>query len=117
MNVARSTLLYDGECSFCACWVERLKAITKDQVEYLPFQSSPERFPQILIEDCARSIHLIDTKGNVFKGAEVIFRILACVPGRTWPLWMYENIPGFALFAERGYQMVSKNRKFLRFVC
>ena len=117
MNEARSTLLYDGECSFCACWVERLKGITKDQVEYLPFQSSPKQFPKILIEDCERSIHLIDTKGNVFKGAEAIFRILACVPGRTWPLWMYENTPGFALVAERFYQMVSKNRKFLRFIC
>ena len=117
MNVARSTLLYDGECTFCICWVDRLKAITKDQVEYLPFQSSHERFPQILIEDCERSIHLIDTKENVFKGAEAIFRILAFVPGRTWPLWMYENTPGFAFVAERSYQMVSKNRKFLRFVC
>ena len=117
MNVVRSTLLYDGECSFCACWVEWLKAITKDKVEYLPFQSSCERFPQILIEDCERSIHWIDSKGNVFKGAEAIFRILACVPGRTWLLWMYENAPGFALVTERCYQMVSRNRKLLRFVC
>ena len=71
----------------------------------------PNGFPKILIEDCERSIHWIDPKGNVFKGAEAIFRILACVPGRTWPLWMYENTPGFALVAERGYQIVSKNRK------
>ena len=81
------------------------------------YQSLRERFPQVLIEDCERSIHWIDPKENVFKGAEAIFRILACVPGRTWPLWMYKNTLGFALVAERGYQMVSKNRKFLRFVC
>ena len=117
MNVARSTLIYDGECSFCVRCVEWLKRITKDQVECLPFQPSRERFPQILIEDCERSIHWVDSKGNVFKGAEAIFRILACVPGRTWPLWMYENTPGFALVAERVYRMVSKNRKFLRFIC
>ena len=48
LNVARSTLIYDGE------W---LKRITKGQVEFLPFQSSRERFPQILIKDCERSIH------------------------------------------------------------
>ena len=115
--MAKSTLIYDGECSFCTCWVEWLKGITKDQVEYLPFQSSHERFPQILIEGCERSIHWIDPKENVFKGTEAIFRILACVPGRTWPLWMYENTPDFALVAECFYQMVSKNRKFLRFIC
>ena len=117
MNVARSTLLYDGECSFCACWVEWLKAITKDQVEYLPFQSSQERFPQILIEDCERSIHWIDLKGNVFEGAEAIFRVLACVPGKTWPLRIYENVPGFASIAECAYQIVSKNRKLFGSIC
>ena len=115
--MVRSTLLYDGDCSFCACWVEWLKVITNDKVECLPSQSSYERFPQILIEDCERSIHWVDLTGNVFKGAEAIFRILACVLGRTWPLWMYENAPGFALVAEGCYQMVSKNRKLLRFVC
>jgi len=115
--MVRSTLLYDGECSFCACWVEWLKVTTKDKVECLPSQSSCERFSQILIEDCERSIHWVDLKGNVFKGAEAIFRILACVLGRTWPLWMYENAPGFALVTEGCYQMVSKNRKLLRFVC
>lgn len=117
MKVARSTLLYDGECNLCASWVEWLEPITKGQVEYLPFQLSCERFPQIIIEDCERSIHWVDLKGNVFKGAEAIFRILACVLGRTWPLWMYENAPGFALVTEGCYQMVSKNRKLLRFVC
>ena len=117
MNEARSTLLYDGECSFCACWVERLQAITKDQVEYLPFQSSLERFPQILIEDCERSIHWIDLKGNVFEGAEAIFRVLACVPRKTWPLRIYENVPGFASIAECAYQIVSKNRKLFGSIC
>ena len=117
LNVVRSTLLYDGECIFCACWVEKFKRITKGQVEYLPFQSPCDRFPQILIDDCERSIHWVDLKGNVFKGAEAIFRILACVPGRTWPQWMYENVPGFALVTEYCYQMVSRNRKLLRFVC
>ena len=83
LNVARSTLIYDRECSFCVRCVEWLKRITKDQVECLPFQSSLERFPQILIEDCERSIHWIDLKGNVFEGAEAIFRVLAGVPGKT----------------------------------
>jgi len=83
----------------------------------LSFQSSRERFPQILIEDCERSIHWIDLKGNVFKGAEGIFRILAYVPGKTRPLWIYEKVPGFALIAECVYQIVSKNRKLFGPIC
>ena len=117
MNVVRSTLMYDGECSFCVRWVGWLKRITKDQVECLPFQSSCERFPQILIKDCENSIHWIDLKGNVFEGAEAIFRVLACVPGKTWPLWIYENVPGFASITECAYQIVSKNRKLFGSIC
>ena len=115
--MARSTLIYDGECSFCVRCVERLKIITKDQVECLPFQSSRERFSKILIGDCERSIQWIDINGNVFEGVEAIFRTLACVPGKTWPLWIYKNVPGFALVAECVYQIVSKNRKLLRSIC
>ena len=117
LNVARSTLIYDGECSFCIRCVEWLKRITKGQVEFLPFQSSRERFPQILIKDCERSIHWIDLKGNVFEGAGAIFRVLACVPGKTWPLRIYENVPGFASITECAYQIVSKNRKLFGSIC
>jgi predicted DCC family thiol-disulfide oxidoreductase YuxK len=113
LNEARSTLIYDGDCNFCIRCVERLKIITKGKVECLPFQSSRERFSEILIGDCERSIHWIDINGNVFGGAEAIFRTLACVSEKAWMLWIYKNVPGFALVAESIYQIVSKNRKFL----
>ena len=49
MNEARSTLIYDGDCSFCIRCVDRLKKITKGKVECLSFQSYRERFQEILI--------------------------------------------------------------------
>ena len=113
MREARSTLIYDGDCSFCIRCVEWLKKITKDKVECLPYQSSRERFPEILIGDCERSIHWVDLNGDVFVGAEAIFRTLACVSDKAWMLWVYKNVPGFALVAESVYQIVSKNRKIL----
>lgn len=116
MNESRSTLIYDGDCSFCISCVDRLKKITKGKVELLSFQSSRERFPEILIGDCERSIHWVDLNGNVFKGAEAIFRILACVSDNAWMLWIYKHVPGFALVAEFVYQIVSKNRKFLGYI-
>ena len=113
MNEARSTLIYDGDCSFCIRCVEWLKKITNGKVEFLPFQSSRERFPKILMGDCERSIHWVDLNGNVFEGAEAIFRTLACVSDKAWMLRTYKNVPGFAFVAESIYQIVSKNRKFL----
>ena len=117
LSVSKSTLIYDGDCSFCFRCVEWLKVITKDRVECLPFQLLHEKFPKILIIDCERSIHWVDMNGNVFKGAEAIFRTLACVPGKAWPLWIYKNIPGFSLVAEYFYQIISKNRKLLGSIC
>jgi len=117
LNEARSTLIYDGDCSFCIRCVDRLKKITKDKVECLSFQSSRERFPEILIGDCERSIHWVDLNGNAFKGAEAIFRTLACASDNAWMLRIYKNVPGFAFIAEFVYQMVSKNRKILGSIC
>jgi predicted DCC family thiol-disulfide oxidoreductase YuxK len=113
LNEARSTLIYDGDCSFCIRCVDGLKKITKGKVEFLSFQSSRERFPEILIGDCERSIHWVDLNGNVFVGAEAIFRTLACESDKAWMLRIYKNIPGFAFVAEFIYQIVSKNRKIL----
>jgi predicted DCC family thiol-disulfide oxidoreductase YuxK len=113
LNEERSTLIYDGDCSFCIRCVGRLKNITKGKVECLSFQSSRERFPEILIGDCERSIHWVDLNGNVFEGAEAIFRTLACVSDNAWMIWIYKNVPGFALVAESIYQIVSKHRKIL----
>ena len=109
--MAKSTLIYDGECSFCIRWVGLLKDVTKDRVEYLASKEAFERFPQIPNEGYERSIQWIDPKGNVFEGAEALFRTFVWSPGMAWPLWIYQNIPGFTLFAEWAYQTVAKNRK------
>ena len=113
MNEPRSTLIYDGDCSFCIRCVKWLKIRTSQQVDYLPFQSLRERLPKKKLEDCERSIQWVDINGHVFEGAEAVFRTLACIPSMLWPLWLYKNIPGFAFFAERVYRLVSKNRKLL----
>ena len=86
LGMTKSVLIYDGECNFCMRWVGRLKYMTKDRVEYLPFQAVGERFSQISHEDCKNSIQWVDLSGKVLKGAETIFRALACVPGRAWLL-------------------------------
>ena len=111
--MTKSTLIYDGECSFCVSWMGRLRSITKDRIEYLASKQAFERFPHIPTGAYKHSIQWVDPKGNVFDGAEAIFRALACAPGITWPLWIYQHIPGFSLVAEWGYRAVSKNRHVL----
>jgi predicted DCC family thiol-disulfide oxidoreductase YuxK len=82
-------------------------------VEYLASQEAVERFPQFSVADYERSIQWIDLEGDVFEGAEAVFRALACAPDNPWPLWIYRNVPGFAPVAEWGYRTVAKNRGVL----
>ena len=111
--MAKSILIYDGECSFCMRWIGKLKHITRDQVEYLVSKEALKRFPQIPIEDYDLSVQWVDLEGNIFRGAEAVLRALACVPGKKWPLWIYQNIPGFSLVAEWAYRTIAQNRKIL----
>ncbi len=112
-------LLYDGECGFCRRWVERWRALTGDRVDYAPYQEVADQFPQIPKERFEQSVQLIepasriDPDGRVSQGAEAVFRTLAVVPGKGWPLWVYQRIPGAAPIAEWAYRFVARHRRGL----
>jgi predicted DCC family thiol-disulfide oxidoreductase YuxK len=53
---------------------------------------------------------LVSPDGEVFEGAEAVFRSLAEAPGRQWPLEAYRRIPGFAAIAEAAYRLVARHR-------
>ena len=104
-------LIYDGDCQFCRRLIRRWQRITGDRVEYEPFQAAAARFPQIPQERFEASVQLVLPSGEIFEGAEAIFRTLALVPGRGRGLRLYRKLPGFARISEAGYRWVSRNRK------
>jgi predicted DCC family thiol-disulfide oxidoreductase YuxK len=109
----KPVLIFDGDCGFCQRWVLRLRAVTGERVECVPFQSVrvAGEFPELARDRLARSVHLVGTDGRVFRGAEAIFRSLACV--KRWPLWLYRHVPGAALGSEAAYRVVAANRGLL----
>jgi lipase maturation factor 1 len=104
-------LIYDGDCGFCKLWISRWKQLTGDKVEYAPYQEAGSRFPQIPAEDFQKSVQFVDADGTIYKGAEAVFRSLR-YGNKRWPLWCYENIPGFAATSEWFYQLVARHRPF-----
>src|SRR6266566_989244 len=108
----RPLLIYDGECSFCRFWVDDWKALTGDRVAYAPFQEVADQFPEIALEDFRRSVQLIMPGGEVFAGAEAVFRTLAYAPGGKWMLWLYERVPSVAPVSEACYRIVAAHRSF-----
>ena len=108
----KPVLLYDGDCAFCAAWIERWKTITGDRVDYEPYQTAADRFPLIPRESFAESVKLITEKGEALSGAHAVFRTLAYRPGRRWLLWAYLRIPGVSPVFEGLYRIVARRRGF-----
>jgi len=109
----RPLMVWDGDCRFCGGWVRRWQHITRDEVDYEPYQSVGNRFPEIAAAQYAREIHLIFPDGRVVRGAAAVFEALNTVPGHSWELKLYHRVPLFAKASEVFYRGVATNRSFL----
>jgi predicted DCC family thiol-disulfide oxidoreductase YuxK len=105
-------LIYDGDCRFCRFWIERWKKLTRERVEYAPYQTVAGHFPEIPIENFEKSVQLVLPTSEVFSGAQAVFRALSFAPGKGWMHWMYQKIPGFASISEGLYRLVANRRPF-----
>lgn len=105
-------LVYDGNCGFCARWVDRIRAASGDAVEFATSQEVGHRFPQITPEQFENAVQWIGPDGEVYSGA----RAALCVFAFTGPTgrllwWAYRRMPWFAGAAEAAYRLVARNRK------
>ncbi|HJT46056.1 MAG TPA: lipase maturation factor family protein [Chthoniobacterales bacterium] len=104
-------IIWDGECHFCRRWIERWQEITGDKVDYVESQQIGDRFSEIAQAQFERSVIFIEPDGNVFYGAEAVFRSLRCRGSRKWLSWSYEHVPGFAPISEGCYRLIASNRR------
>ena len=107
----RPLLVYDGTCQFCFRWVARWQRRFEDKIDVVPFQSAATRFAEDLPIECFQSsIRLIEPDGNVYGGAEAVFRALSYGSGGGKTYWCYRHIPGFGACARAAYSIVARNR-------
>ncbi len=106
-------MIFDGDCRFCTRWIHRWNQSTGDRVEYCPSQDSrvQEKFPELPSYIFNESVQFIETNGEVFSGAEAVFRSLAYSP-KKWPLRLYQKSSLFAALTEAAYRLVARNRTF-----
>lgn len=111
-------LIYDGDCNFCAVWVRRWKYTTGDRVDYVAFQgpSIATRFPEIPRQRFENAVHLIETDGSVFSGAEAALRALGHGEHEPWLLDFYLRSPAFARLTEWMYRFVARRRRLFSFL-
>jgi predicted DCC family thiol-disulfide oxidoreductase YuxK len=111
-SLDRATVVFDGECSFCRVWIDYWKQLTGERIEYVAFQEIGDRFRDFPRKDFASAVQLFLPSGEVRSGAHAVFSLFALLPGKTWMLWMYQHLPGFALIGEFAYRVVASNRSF-----
>ena len=106
-------LLYDGDCRVC-CWVlTRWQKRNLGCVDYAPYQEAGKGFPDISLQQFDESVQLVLPSGEVFAGAEAVFRTMAL--DSRWQGWLhaYRNVPIFAPVSEMMYRLISRNRGLL----
>ena len=101
-------LVYDNDCDFCRYWVAQWQHITRDRIDYAPFQAVASQFPEVPRAAFENSVQLIMEDGSVLSGAEAVLRAL----NNTVPLWCYDHLPGFANLSERIYSFIAQHRSF-----
>ncbi len=105
-------MVYDGDCRFCMLWVRRWMQVTGEAVDCVPLQDGRVAllYPELPQERLERAVHLIDTDGAVYQGAEAVFRSLAVNRSRRWALRLYQSSPWVARATEACYRFVAGHR-------
>lgn len=111
----RPLLVYDADCHFCIRWVRRWLQVTEGKIDAASYQSLGDRFTQdIPVESFQAAVRLIETDGQVFAGAEAVFRTLSYRAGfgSGLPLWCFQQIPGCRPIFSSIYRWIAKHRTF-----
>jgi len=110
--VSLPILVWDGDCGFCRAWVDYWKKLTGDRMAYAPYQEVADYFPDVSRDEFAEAARLFLPDGEMRSGAHAAYTALDVVPGKRWPLWSYNHVPGFALFSETTYHVIAAHRSF-----
>ncbi|MGH9452454.1 MAG: lipase maturation factor family protein [Terriglobia bacterium] len=110
--IEKPLVIFDGDCGFCRFWVEYWRQLTRDRVDYAPFQEAAERFPHIPREAFARSLQMVTPEGWTYGGAAAVFQVLSYAEGYGHLTWLYDNFPLVAPISEGCYAFVAAHRSF-----
>ena len=107
-------MVFDGDCGFCVHWIGHWQQMTRDKVDYVQARDPriQAQFPEIPHTQFDVAVHLIETDGQVYVGAEAVVRAMAHAEDHRWPLWVYQRSPVLARTMELGYRVVANHRGF-----
>ena len=106
------TLIYDGYCTFCIAWLDRLKRLDHEHRITLVDAHAPdllERFPVLNGAQLDGAMFAIDEHGTVSSGFDAFRAALSILATARWWVWSWW-IPGVAPVGRAVYGYIARNR-------
>jgi len=106
-------VVFDGECGLCQAarrWAEERDR--QGHLRFVPYQDADlaRLAPGLTPALAARSLYVIATDGQRYRGARAVFVTLRSLPG-AWGLLGYVGaLPPVSLLAEPVYRLVARHR-------
>ena len=104
-------MVWDGDCGFCKLCADRFSYYKCQSVELIPYQSLYKIYPDAPKKDFSKSVFLFTPRGNIYKGAEAVFRFFSESPWIGWTFKLYQKSKLFSVLSEWGYRFVADHRK------
>ncbi|MHB1008471.1 MAG: thiol-disulfide oxidoreductase DCC family protein [Propionibacteriaceae bacterium] len=104
------TLLYDGDCAFCAATAVRMLRWGHGGYAVVPWQRADLTALGVTREEAMSAVQRVD-EGRVTSGAEA-FSAALCAMGGLWG-GAGRVLPGVRAVARRTYGLVARNRHWL----
>ena len=108
------TVLYDADCGVCRHTALTLRVLDRTRrLRFAPLQDFVPAAPgDPTPATLAEALHVRDEGGEWHAGGAAALEIARAIPALT-PLALIGRLPGMALVAEAGYQLVARNRHAL----
>ena len=115
----KSTLVYDGNCSFCRRWVARIARSDRSGTFELVARQTEgltQRFPKLAEGDFNTGMRLITPDDVIHVGADAAYQIARRL--RYWRriAWLY-HVPGIHYLTRTGYAWIAAHRQSLGGKC
>ena len=115
----KSTVVFDGDCSFCRRWVARIaRRDPNGTFEFVPRQTEglTKRFPKLAEGDFNTGMRLITPDDVIHVGADAAYQIARRLRYWNRVAWLY-HVPGIHWLTRSGYAWIAAHRQSLSGDC
>ncbi len=104
-------MVWDGDCGFCKLCADRFRYYKGQNVELIPYQLLFKKYPDAPKKDFSKSVFLFTPRGNIYKGAEAVFRFFSEYSWMGWAFKLYQKYKLFSVLSDWGYRFVADHRR------